>query len=229
MNKEIINVLDHGYVRYVAHMGDDLSVVNAARVSFEKESDNFNSKDARLIAFLARRDENSPLRHSVISFECYAPLLVARQWWKYTVASTHIEEQLGWNESSRRYVTEEPTFYIPTEWRSAPENKKQGSGQLIDADLSNRLMVELDNYINKGTVLYNLAMTLGVAPEQARLFLPAYGMYVRWRWTASLGSVLHFLNQRLADDAQKEIQLFAIAVSELTRGIFPATVREFVE
>lgn len=224
-----IDVLDHGYVRYVDHMGDDLSVVNAARVSFEKESVEFNTKDERLISFLAKREENSPLRHSVVSFENYAPLMVARQWYKYAVASTHIDDQFGWNESSRRYVTEEPTFYVPNEWRSAPENKKQGSGKNIDADLANKLMVELDDYINKGTTLYNLAMTLDVAPEQARLFLPAYGMYVRWRWTASLGAVLHFLNQRLADDAQKEIQLFAMAVSEITRGIFPATVKEFVD
>ncbi|HID1463651.1 TPA: FAD-dependent thymidylate synthase [Staphylococcus aureus] len=129
----IINVLDKGYVRLVNHMGSDLTVVNSARVSYAKESKELNDKDVKLIKFLAREGHTSPFRHVIAQYEVYAPLMVARQWWKYVIGSSH-QEGTGdsfdaWNESSRRYITEEPTFYIPSskEWRSKPKNSKQGS------------------------------------------------------------------------------------------------------
>jgi thymidylate synthase (FAD) len=214
-----------GYVRIVDSLGTDLSVVNAARVSYLKESDNLNEKDERLINFLWSGDHSSPFRHAVISFEIHAPLLVARQWWKYVVSSSHIDDQNGWNESSRRYVTESPKFYIPDTWRSAPENLKQGSGEDLSLEQGRKLNENLLNYIETGVKLYESALEEGIAPEQARLFLPAYGMYVRWRWTASLQSIIHFLKQRLQDDAQKEIQVYAKTVFELSRELFPATFR----
>jgi thymidylate synthase (FAD) len=108
---EMINVLDKGYVRLVNVMGSDLSVVNSARVSYDKESTELSEKDARLIRFLAREGHTSPFRHATLQFEMYAPLMVARQHWKYIVGSDHTMD--AWNESSRRYVTEEPAFYIP--------------------------------------------------------------------------------------------------------------------
>lgn len=221
-----IDVLDHGYVRLLNHMGTDLDPVNDAKVSFDKSSLSFEEKEARLLAFLVREEHTSVFRHSVLKFEVYAPLMVARQWFKYAVASSHLEDQFGWNESSRRYITEEPTFYIPAkdEWRSAPENKKQGSGASVHWEIGEYTSDILQMYINQGIRLYNRAIEQGIAPEQARLFLPAYGMYVRWRWTASLGAILHFLNQRLADDAQVEIQLYAQAVRDLTAHAFPASV-----
>lgn len=222
---EKINVLDHGYVRYIKHMGDDLDVVNSAKVSFAKESGTFEEKEARLLAFLLKEEHTSVLRHSAVTFEVYAPLMVARQWWKYAVASAHIEEQNGWNESSRRYVTEEPTFYVPDagEWRGKPENSKQGSFGYIDAWRGQMFTDELHRIVNEGLEWYETALESGMAAEQARLFLPAYGMYVRWRWTVSLGALLHFLFQRLEHDAQKEIQEFAVAVKELSQPLFPAT------
>jgi len=218
-----IEVLDKGYVRYVKHMGDDLDPVNSAKVSFAKESEAFGDREARLLAFLQREEHSSVFRHSALTFEIYAPLFVARQWWKYAVASTHLEDQNGWNESSRRYVTETPQFYIPQrdEWRSAPENRKQGSGEPINEYQGDVLTRSLESYIQQGEYLYEAAMENGVAAEQARLFLPAYGLYVRWRWTCSLGALTHFLHQRLEHDAQKEIQDYAKAVFDITHERFP--------
>ncbi|WP_411801681.1 FAD-dependent thymidylate synthase [Bacillus amyloliquefaciens] len=207
-------------------MGSDLSIVNSARVSYDKESTDLDEKDIRLIKFLAREGHTSPFRHATLQFEVYAPLMVARQHWKYIVGSDHTMD--AWNESSRRYVTEEPAFYIPQadEWRSAPENSKQGSGNVVDKELGAELWDRLDDYVSTGEALYNEAMELGVCAEQARLFLPAYGMYVRYYWTASLQSVVHFLNQRLAHDSQVEIQEYAKAVYSLVKPKFPISIDE---
>jgi thymidylate synthase (FAD) len=137
----------------------------------------------------------------------------------------------AWNESSRRYVTEDPEFYIPKEdeWRSKPENSKQGSGEPITTDKGLYLTKQLINYIKQGEHLYQEAINRGVAVEQARLFLPAYGMYVRYYWTASLQSVSHFLNQRLEEDAQKEIREYAKAIKELAVEKFPVSLNELLK
>lgn len=230
----MIEVMDKGYVRLVNHMGSDLTVVNAARVSYAKESLELNKADIRLIKFLAREGHTSPFRHVVMQFEIYAPLMVARQWWKYVIGSAHMEgtgESLeAWNESSRRYITEEPAFYIPgkAEWRSKPENSKQGSGSPLDQETGTYLTSELLQYIELGIQKYEDAIEKGVCAEQARLFLPAYGMYVRWYWTASLQSVCHFLNQRLENDAQKEIQDYAKAILELSKPLYPHSTDELL-
>ena len=226
--KDKLHVLDRGYVRLVDVMGTDLSVVNAARVSYDKESAELSERDERLIRFLAREGHTSPFRHAMATFEVYAPLMVARQWWKYVVGSDHTMD--AWNESSRRYVTEEPTFYVPkaNQWRSAPEHSKQGSGDVVDWELGHEAMMRLFDMIDRGMKNYEWALENGICAEQARLFLPAYGMYVRWRWTASLQSIAHFLNQRLADDAQKEIRDYAQAVYELIKPKFPVSIGELV-
>jgi thymidylate synthase (FAD) len=223
-----IDVLNLGYVGLVSTMGDDLEVANAARVSFDKRSELdmtglLKTKDKKLIDFLWKEEHTSPFRHCVLSFEIYAPLMVARQHWKYAVASTFVDDQNGWNESSRRYITEEPAFYIPTaeDWRSAPENSKQGSGDPINYGLGIELTMRLFNLIEAAEQEYNNALELGVCAEQARLFLPAYGMYVRYRWTTSLHGIMHFLQQRLAHDAQKEITEYALAMKSLAQEAFP--------
>lgn len=218
---------DPGYVRLVNHMGDDLSVVNAARASFDKQSTTFEARDRRLLDYLLREEHLSVLRHQAITFEVYAPLMVARQWQKYMVASTHLDDQVGWNETSRRYVTEAPTFYIPDadQWRSAPENRKQGSGEPLADKLGKEFTFLLENHAERSLRLYDEALESGVAPEQARLFLPAYALYVRWRWTTSLGVVFHFLTQRLAGDAQEEIQAYAEEVRTITEPLFPETFK----
>jgi thymidylate synthase (FAD) len=220
-----IDVLDKGYVRLVDSMGSDLSIVNAARVSYDKEVTEISDRDSKLISFLIREKHTSPFRHAALTFEVYAPLVVARQWWKYAVASSHVDDQNGWNESSRRYITEEEEFYVPTagHWRSKPENSKQGSGDPVDSETGNRYTESLINHIENGKRFYQLAMEDGIAPELARLFLPAYGMYVRWRWTTSLQGAMTFLDQRLPHDAQSEIREYADAVLALSRTSFPVT------
>ncbi|MEK5109861.1 FAD-dependent thymidylate synthase [Cytobacillus sp. FSL K6-0129] len=230
---EIKHVLDKGYVRLTNVMGSDLSVVNSARVSYDKESSELSDGDIRLIKFLAREGHTSPFRHATLQFEIYAPLMVARQHWKYIVGSDHTMD--SWNESSRRYITEEPAFYIPEvdEWRSAPDNSKQGSGGPLMEVLEYHEMGELqhvyEKHIEESMRLYERSIELGMAPEQARLFLPAYGMYVRYYWTASLQSVAHFLNQRLAHDSQVEIQEYAKAVHEFAKEKFPVSIEELIK
>jgi thymidylate synthase (FAD) len=221
---DIIKVLENGYVRLVDYMGSDLSVANAARASFAKESTEMTTADARLIEFIARENHMSPFRHAFLTFEFKAPLMVARQHWKYVVGSDHTMD--SWNESSRRYITVDPEFYIPDKdsWRLAPDNRKQGSGGPIDPWTGSLLTQELVDYIKQGEALYAMAMETGVAPEQARLFLPAYGMHVIYRWSCSLQSLALFLQQRLEEDAQKEIQLYAKAVMDLSIDKFPVSL-----
>lgn len=220
-----INVLNKGYVRLVDHMGTDLSTTAAARVSYDKQSDEWNGNEQRLLNFLIREGHTSTLRHATLSFEVYAPMMVKNQWIKHVVGSAHLEEGLAWNESSRRYVTEEPEFYVPgdNQWRTAPANSKQGSGEVVDDWQGDSLKLALQGQIKQSLKLYNQALFDGLAPEQARLFLPAYAMYIRWRWTASLAGVLSFLDQRLASDSQWEIQQYAQAVEQLARPLFPET------
>lgn len=145
------------------------------------------------------------------------------------MGSDHVMD--AWNESSRRYVTEEPEFYIPAEnqWRSAPENSKQGSGKPFEVEFGYIATEQLLSYIEWGERMYRNTINLGICAEQARLFLPAYGMYVRWYWTASLQSVAHFISQRVANDAQKEIQDYATAVKELAVERFPVSLGELIQ
>lgn len=221
----MVEVLDKGYVRLVDAYGSDLTIANAARASFQKESTEFTERDAKLIKFLGDRKEGSPFRHVFASFEVKAPLFVARQWWKYVVGSDHTMDT-AWNEASRRYITMEPEFYIPQEdqWRSVPESKKQGSGAPINESDGQELTDDLEAVIGQGYAGYDKALAMGVAPEQARLFLPAYSMYTVWRWTASLQAIGHFLSERLPHDAQKEIQDYAQAVHDLVLPAFPVAL-----
>lgn len=218
-----MKILDNGYVDVVDVMGSDLSVVNAARVSYDKESKILTGKDEKLIDFLVREHHDSPLRHAAMTFEVYAPLMVKNQLIKHIVASTHVEDNFGWSESSRRYVTEIPEFYLPDEFLSKPDDSKQGAGGPIDYETSERYKAMLDNWYGRGEELYTMAMNDGIAPEQARLFLPAYGLYVRWRWTASLNALLHFVSLRLGHGAQYEMTEYGRGVASLVRQHFPVT------
>src|SRR5690625_2957243 len=210
-------------------MGDDTTVANAARVSFDKRTDELDEKDERLISFLAREDHTSPFRHAVMQFKIYAALMIARKWHKYEIDSNN-SEFTAWNESCRRYITENEEFYVPApnEWRSYPDNVKQGSGEPVDEEAGERLTFNLLNHIEMSEMYYRQALEDGIAPEQARLFLPAYGMFVRWYWTASLQSVAHLIRQRTAPDAQYEFRLYAEAVKELTIKKFPVSLPAFL-
>lgn len=209
-----------GYVRLLDTFGSDLEVVNDARVSLEKETDVMRPQDERLIAFLGREGHESPFRSLLLKVEVRAPLFVARQWWRYKVASQAIEECENWNEASRRYVTEPPTWYVPR-FRSQPVTLKQGSGDFIEGEKQLRWQSKLRQLQQSGAALYEEAIRDGVAAEDARLFLPAYGLYVRWRWLVSLQAAHHFVVQRRADSAQWAIREFSKAVQFFAEARFP--------
>lgn len=229
-----IDVLDQGYVRLVDVLGSDLTPVNAARVSYDKASDTLSERDERLIRFLIRERHTSPFRHAVLQFEVYAPLMVARQWWKHIIGSSHQEgaqdPMTAWNESSRRYVTEAVRFYVPPadEWRSSPEDRKQGSGDMLPVELGEEATKKLLEQIEEGMKNYEWATEKGIATEMARLFLPsAYGLYVRWYWTVSLQGLIHFLDLRLDAHAQAEIRDYSAALQQLAREAFPISMASF--
>ena len=226
-----LDILNGGYVILQDYMGSDLSVTNSARVSYNKKKDMLDDKDKGLIDFLAREGHTSPFRHTSLQFEVYVPLYIARQHWKHIIGSGFQDPFVAWNESSRRYITEEPNFYIPhaDEWRSKPENSKQGSGVVLDESTGSIFTKKLERHNAEGEQLYEEAMEAGIAPEQARLFLPAYSMFVRYYWTGSLQGIAHFLELRLADDAQYEIRVLADAVKELTLEKFPLSLNALLK
>lgn len=231
MANEKVEILNGGYVILQDHMGDDLSVVNSARVSYNRKQEELEEKDIGLIKFLAREGHTSPFRHATLQFEVYVPLFIARQHWKHIIGSGFQDPMVAWNESSRRYVTEENEFYIPNpmEWRSKPANSKQGSGVPVDIEIGDYYTKKLQEITKQGQTLYDMAMEQGIAPELARLFLPAYSMYVRYYWTASLQGVAHFLSLRLEQDAQKEIRDLAVAVHSLALEHYPHSLKALLK
>lgn len=216
-----------GYVRLVDHMGSDLSFTKAARASFAKDSPEWNLKEEKLLSFLIREGHMSVFRHAAVTLQIKAPLMVARQHWKYTVGSAHLDDQNGWNETSRRYVSVDNEFYIPTpeQWRSKPENAKQGSGGPVDINLGRLATESLQNHIHWAVEQFDAAIEAGIATEQARLFLPAFGLMQYYQWTVSVANLIHFFKERLAHDAQLEMQELAQAVYQLTQPLYPATFR----
>lgn len=226
-----INILDGGYV--VLHedgvMGSDLSIVNSARVSYNKRKSALDTSDYRLIQYLAREGHTSPFRHATMQFEVRVPLMIARQWWKYIVGAGFQDPMVAWNESSRRYITERNEYHLPEQFRLAPANSKQGSGEPIADELNEKWTNLLAQHQLQGEALYQQAMADGICAEQARLFTPAYGLYVSFYWTASLQGVAHLVNQRMAKDAQQEFQLYAKAVYDLAKIHFPWSIDALVE
>jgi len=215
-----------GYVKYVDHMGSDLSFTRAARASFAKDSTEWNEKEEKLLKFLIREKHNSVFRHACMTFQIKAPLFVARQHFKYQVASAHIDDQNGWNEMSKRYVTSNNEFFIPnkTDWRYAATNAKQGSSDPIDPRIGELISGELEDYINLGQALYEKWLNSELCAEQARLFLPAYGLMINYQWTVSFANLIHFLEERLHKTAQLEIQQLASAIKVITEQYFPETL-----
>jgi len=218
-----------GYVRFIKKWGGDLDIVNSARVSFDVEKTEFDEKDYRLLRYLLKHQHKSPFRHSGITFEISAPMFVKNQWIRHQVASIHKEAQDGWNEKSLRYTTENLNFYIP-KWRTNPENKKQGSGEELKDEALKQKYNDLMNLVIRETTRYYKEMLAnGVAAEQARCVLPAYALYIKWRWTVSIDALLNFLNLRLDDHAQWEIREYAKVVFDIFKEHFPYTAKAYEE
>ena len=187
-------------------MGTDLSVVNAARVSFAKESNEFSDKDAKLINYLAKHNHWSPFGHASLQFRIKAPIFVARQLVKHQVG-------LVWNEVSRRYVDDEPEFYIPENWRLKADDKKQGSSD-------ETIKYSIDSTMEYVKQTYDNLLKADVAPEMARMILPQ-NLYTEWYWSGSLMAFARVCNLRCKPDTQMETQLIANEIDFKSRELFP--------
>lgn len=209
-----IAVGNAGFVEILETFGNDLTVVNAARVSFHKESNVFTSRDEGLIKYLAKHNHNSPFFHPQIRFRLKMPIFVAREWFRHTVGFAR-------NEVSRRYVDEEPEIWVPVDLRKRDPNAKQGS--MAESVAHNDAAREVyQNTVRVATESYKILLDSGVAPEIARGVLPQ-AMYTEFIETASLAAYARLCMLRLDPHAQKEIREFAEAVSTLVAKQFPAS------
>ena len=246
-------------VQLVDYMGSDLSVVNSARVSFNKKSKaesseikkidfygsgetlvtlpTLNKRDEKLIRYLARHNHWTPFAHTCITFHIKAPMFVARQLQKHQIG-------LVWNEVSRRYIKEEPEFYIPEEWRYQAENVKQGSSDefIKDDDLDKKIRTEYtseyswkDNLIptpfqitEESKSIYNVLLDIGICAEQARMVLPQ-NTYTEWYWTGSLFAFARVCKLRCAKDTQKESRDVANQIFDLCSEVYPVSWKYLME
>ncbi len=198
-------------VELIDKMGTDLSVVNAARVSYAKVKEKFEASDERLIRYLAEHNHWSPFAHTFLSFRIKAPVFVARQLVKHQVG-------LVWNEESRRYITYDPEIYNIRKWRKKPDSSKQGSGEQIL--ISTELNLEVSEHLQQGLKLYNRLLLENVAPEQARAVLPQ-SMYTNWIWSGTLYAFARVCELRLDEHSQKETQEIARQLDIHCQDAFP--------
>jgi len=224
-------------VAYISHMGDDLTVVNAARVSFGKTSKyecvdmikgkwQMKPKDVKLIRYLAKHQHKSPFNHAFATFHVKAPIFVARQLQKH--------EYMPWNEISRRYVDNKPEFYEPETWRGRAKDKKQGSSDEVITELEDARWEEYDQFevdrydIHKSIAgcyeqhlkFYDLLIRNDVAPEQARMVLPQSTM-TEWYWSGSLYAFAKMCSLRLKEDSQQETREVATQIQKVMMKAFP--------
>ena len=218
-----IDVLDKGYIEVVDKLGDDLTPVNAARVSFGGRSDTFEEKDRKLSKFLIKHKHFSPFRHQHIMFIIKAPEFVMRQWYKHVVGiettSAHVTKDHAWNEISGRYVPYDE-FYEPTEFRKQSEDNKQASDGLVEDQIKATMMWREAQ--TKTIETYKELLDMGMAKEQARSILPLT-VYTKVWWTASFQSTMNFIELRDEPTSQVEIQEYARALKEIMLDIFPET------
>jgi len=213
-------------VTYIDHMGSDKSVVDAARVSFAKHSGHYTSEqNEKLIRYLASHKHISPFGHAFASFHVKAPIFVARQLVKHKF--------LRWNEVSRRYVDDEPEFYVPDIWRGRSADKKQGSEGVVDLEdvvmFANGGIIgpwylgeEMREHWSRAVEQYNLLLEVGVAPEQARMVLPQSTM-TEFYWSGSLDAFASMCVLRLKGDTQYETRVVAQQIDEVMGKLFPVS------
>lgn len=222
-------------VELIDSMGSDLSVVNAARVSFAKESDwqyerygglyecsreVLSEKDQKLITYLAKHGHWTPFAHAFLSFRIKAPIFVARQLVKHQVG-------LAWNEVSRRYVDDEPEFWFPEVWRGKPVNAKQGSSGIVDRSAFTQHDTP-ETVCDIALMMYQTMLEAGVAPEQARMILPQNTM-TTWIWSGSLAAFARVCKLRLDPHAQQETQDVAFEIDRLVPDNFKHSWKALLE
>lgn len=216
MEKTKIDVLDKGFVQYVMHMGSDLTVVNAARVSFNSESTVFDERDGKLINYLAKHKHWTPFAHPQITLRIKAPIFIRTQLFKHKVGFVE-------NEISRRYVADMPEIYVPR-WRGKPTNgAKQGSEDFMPIDDSyNTVNRNYEMTAKDALQTYEELLKRGVAPEQARSVLPQ-GTYTQWWWTGSLSAYARVYSQRIDPHAQWEVRQYAQAIYDTIQPLYPVS------
>jgi thymidylate synthase (FAD) len=215
-------------VMLIDSMGNSLSVVNDARQSFDNRKEQWDDKDEKLLNYLAREHHTSPFRGVVFKWHIKAPLFIARQWWKHVIASTYVDDQLGWNEKSFRYCSaEDAQFYIPSLFLRQSDNNRQASAGPLE-DGKQWAAAEMYRKALLACVgAYEGLLEMGVSKEQARAVLPP-ALYTSFVWTCSLQALLHFISLRIdAKTAQTEIAAYAEALLELAKPVAPEVFAAF--
>jgi len=226
-----IKVLDKGYIEVVDKLGDDLTPVNAARVSFGDRSNTFEEKDRKLSKFLIKNKHFSPFRHQHVMLIIKAPEFVMRQAYKHVVGiettSNSSTKDHAWNEISGRYIPVQE-YYYPEVWRKQSDDNKQASEGELDELQQKRMSVLYNTFMNQVEMAYETMVNSGMAKEQARIVLPL-SQYTLVYWTASFQSIMNFIELRDEPTAQWEIQQYAKALKEIMLEIFPETTKLWSE
>jgi thymidylate synthase (FAD) len=218
------DVLDKGFIEVVDSLGNDLTVVNSARVSFGKRKTVWSASDRRLCKYLAKHKHYSPFRHLQVQFHIKAPEFVMRQWYKHVVGiettSNSSTKDHAWNEISGRYVEVED-YYIPNVWRKQSEDNKQASEGTLTEVQNSRAIHSYNTALTTTMNMYErLVRDYGVAKEQARVILPL-SQYTEVYWTASFQAIMNFIELRNEKTSQWEIQQYAKVMLELMKETFP--------
>jgi thymidylate synthase (FAD) len=216
-----IEVLDYGFVRLDDAMASDLSVVNAARVSFARRKDEMDDADAGLIRFLLRERHGTPFEHNAFRFHVRAPIFVAREWFRHRVGS--------FNEFSMRYAKATDDFYVPAPEDVRTQVGKPGSYTFeeVDPEVAEATREELRTVYESAFAAYERLVELGVARELARSVLPV-GAYTEFFWTVNARSLMNFVSLRAAETAQREIRRYADACERFLAEEMPVTYEAFV-
>jgi thymidylate synthase (FAD) len=216
-----IDVLDDGFVRLDAQMGDDLSVVNAARVSFGSHADVLDERNQGLVRFLMRERHGTPFEHNAFRFHVRCPIFVAREWFRHRVGS--------FNELSARYTELAEAFYVPAETDVRTQVGKPGAYTFepVGPELAAKSRSAMQEAYASAYATYRGLLDDGVAKEVARSVLPV-GIYTEFFWTVNARSIMHFLSLRNEETAQREIRMYAAAVEDLWGGHMPVTHAAFV-
>ena len=216
-----IPVLDHGFVRLDAAMASDLSVANAARVSFARRKDELDEADEGLIRFLMRERHGTPFEHNAFRFHIRCPIFVAREWFRHRVGS--------FNEFSMRYAKATDEFYVPEPEDVRTQVGKPGAYTFepVEDELAERAREELRDAYEHAFAAYERLVEEGVAREIARAVLPV-GAYTEFYWTVNARSLMNFVSLRADEAAQREIRRYALAVERFLEEQMPVTYTAFV-
>ena len=225
------DVLDKGFIEVIDSLGDDLTVVNSARVSFGKRKEVYDKTDERLVRYLAKYKHFSPFRHLQVQFHVKAPEFVMRQWYKHVVGiettSNSSAKDHAWNEISGRYVPVSD-YYEPSVWRKQSDDNKQASEGVLDDLQQKRMNDAYNDLMRKVRMTYDKMVEAGMAKEQARIILPL-NQYTEVYWTASFQAVMNFIELRNEKTAQIEIQDYAKVLLKQMGEVFPKTTELWCE